>query len=84
MEIAFQVLLPAFDYDLAHSGKRRLQWLDLLYLLQHGREEHLAGSQRFSERQGLHRCRQLEKGGIHQTRKIPGSARPVRSQHLQR
>ena len=59
MAIAFQVLMPGFDYDLGPPGQGTVGRLGLLHVVQHRAGAHQARGERVEERQGLHRGPQL-------------------------
>ena len=60
MDIAFQIMMPGYDYDLGHAGKGSVGRLVLLHVVQQRAGEHQARGERVAERQGLHRRGELQ------------------------
>ena len=81
MDIAFQILMPGFDYDLVARGQGPVARLVVLHHLQHRAGEHQARGERLAERQGLHRGGQLEAGrAVRRPGQGEGGAGPLRPQ----
>ena len=57
MDIAFQILMPGYDYDLGHAGKGPSAGILFTSTTASRRTE--ARAERFAERQGFHRCGEL-------------------------
>ena len=55
MDIAFQILMPGYNYDLGHAGKGPSEGMVLLHLVQLRAGEHQARRKRVEERRRLHR-----------------------------
>ena len=60
MDIAFQILMPGYNYDLGHAGKGPSDGWFFFTVVQHRAGVHEARAERVAERQGLHRRGELQ------------------------
>ena len=59
MDIAFQILMPGFNYDLGHAGKGPSDGWFFFTIVQHRAGNDEARAERIAERQGFHRRGEL-------------------------